>query len=48
VADDDEVEAEDWKARMAEGATSAASRIADNMDCIVVKSRCRWDVHVFE
>ena len=34
LLDTEEVE-EDWKATMAEGATSAARRIVDNMDCIV-------------
>ena len=34
LLDTEEVE-EDWKATMAEGATSAARRIDDNMDCIV-------------
>lgn len=32
---DTEEEEENWKATMAEGATSAARRIDDNMDCIV-------------
>ena len=35
---DTEVVEEDWKATMAEGATSAARRIDDNMDCIVKES----------
>ena len=35
---DTEVVEEDWKATMAEGATSAARRIVDNMDCIVKES----------
>ena len=37
LLDTEEVE-EDWKATMAEGATSAARRIVDNMDCIVKES----------